>query len=86
MQDMTGLSMDVKEPLNLYHYGVGGPFWDQKIKTHKMAMILFYVSDYIFKGVSSNVGHFDRVKFNLPLGLTESVFIIELYVPNYDRI
>lgn len=46
MQDMTGLSMDVKEPLKIYHYGVGGgPFRDQRIKGHKMAMILFYVSD-----------------------------------------
>lgn len=55
---MTGLSMDVKEPLNLYHYGVGGPFWDREIKTHKMAMILFYVSDYFFFE-DPNVEHLD---------------------------
>lgn len=46
---MTGLSLDVEEPLNIQHYGVGGPFWDQRIKRHKMAMILFYVSDYFAK-------------------------------------
>jgi hypothetical protein len=42
--------MDAEEPLNLQHFGIGGPFWDQRIKRHKMAMILFYVSDYFFVG------------------------------------
>jgi hypothetical protein len=45
---MTGLSMDTEEPVYLQHFGAGGPFWDERIKRHKMAMILFYVSDYFF--------------------------------------
>lgn len=65
--------MDVKEPLNLYHYGVGGPFWDQRIKQHKMAMILFYVSDYIFEGRLHILDISTELNLIWLLGVTKSV-------------
>lgn len=44
-QDMTGLVVDSREPLNVQHFGVGGPTWRERMKGNKMAMILFYVCE-----------------------------------------